>query len=70
MNNGANKFYVCLSQRLAGYLMLNGFVLLKFEKNIKDPYKNIFIFLNTTELMNAIQQYKMQKDMHKFQVLI
>ena len=51
------------SQKLAGYLMLRGFVLKRLEPNIiENTNRNIFIFNNTQELTNAINDYKKTKE--------
>ena len=51
--------------RLAGYLMMNGFVLLDVEphKFIKD--KRVFIFKNSKELEQKIKNYKKLKEVGK-----
>jgi hypothetical protein len=60
------KNFFVKSQKLAGYLMMRGFVL----KGISPEYsietntntkRNIFIFNNTNELNNAIIDYKQLK---------
>ena len=48
------------SLRLAGYLMYKGFVLKLMRKDQKTR-RNIFIFNNTSELQNAIQEYLVLK---------
>jgi hypothetical protein len=53
-----NNFYV-KSQKLAGYLMMRGFVLKGLKPDINNNTKrNTFIFNNTQELTNAINDYK------------
>jgi len=44
------------SLRLAGYLMLQGFVL-KLMRDDQKSNRKIFIFNDTPELQNAIQEY-------------
>ena len=47
------------SQKLAGYLMMRGFVLKELKPNITENTKrNIFMFNNTYELNQAINDYK------------
>ena len=48
---------IIYSQRLAGYLMLRGFVLLRMDKNAKFPTRNIFIFKDTPTLNEAVEAY-------------
>ena len=45
-NNQNNKTTCCpvYNQRLAGYLMLQGFVLVELAKNNRYPDKNVFFF--------------------------
>ena len=45
------------SQRLAGYLMFRGFVLLKMCDDLKDRRKHVFIFNESDELRQAIDDY-------------
>ena len=46
------------TQRLAGYLMLNGFVLLKMDKDKKNKKYDIYIFKNEMGIEDAIDKYK------------
>lgn len=52
-----NKKFI-KTQRLAGYLMLNGFVLLKMDKDKKNKKYDIYIFKNETGIEDAIDKYK------------
>ncbi|WP_448784310.1 DUF5659 domain-containing protein [Blautia sp.] len=45
------------SQRLAGYLLMKGFVLAESRKDYKNPEKNIFFFYESAELLNAMTEY-------------
>lgn len=49
---------VIYSQRLAGYLMLNGFVLQGIQQSTSDSKKNVFLFKDSDELKIKIQQFK------------
>lgn len=52
------KEYVIFNQRLAGYLMQQGFVLKRMEKSNKEGIdRNVFIFNNTEDLLQRINQY-------------
>lgn len=51
------NFYRVYSQRLAGYLMLNGFCLLKIVEENSTGY-NSFIFANNPELQSYVDKYK------------
>lgn len=45
------------NQRLAGYLMMNGFPLISFRPLKEDPKKNIFFFYKNDEVDAAINAY-------------
>lgn len=61
MNEDIKEFIV-LSQRVAGFLMLNGFVLKRLDVTNKgDKRRNIFIFNNSPMLLECIEKYKSQK---------
>lgn len=51
------KYYLCLSQRQAGYLMLKGFKLLRIQSNEKDTNKNIFYFTFSDEILKEVTIY-------------
>ncbi|MED4016976.1 DUF5659 domain-containing protein [Sutcliffiella cohnii] len=60
MNNDKN--YIVFSMRLAGYLMLNGCRLMKIKPSKDNPDKKVYIFPNTQEVMDHVEQYtKMRK---------
>ena len=48
------------SQRLAGYLMLHGFVLIRLLPNETDN-RNRFLFANTLALRDCIDKWQIQK---------
>lgn len=52
------KMITIFNQKLCGYLMMKGFVLLGISKNKHCPNKNVFFFNNTYELQNAIKNFK------------
>lgn len=56
------KNFFVKSQKVAGYLMMRGFVLcgLKPDADINSR-RNIFIFKNSPELVCAISDYKLLK---------
>ncbi len=54
--------YKCIyNMRLAGYLMMNGMRIIRMEKNLGRPWRNVFIFEETEELMKLIEIYKETK---------
>ena len=54
-----NKNIVVFSQQVAGFLMLNGFVLKKIETANKksDRRRNVFIFNESQEIRNKINSF-------------
>lgn len=52
-----NKSMPIFSQRLAGYLMFHGFVLIEMQPNYQQPHKNVFYFVDTAELQKKITEY-------------
>jgi len=59
-NRSELKTFYVKSMKLAGYLMMKGFVLhnVKPEENSN---RNIFLFTNSPQLLKAIEQYKQTK---------
>jgi len=56
-------FYV-KSMRLAGYLMQNGFVLHGIQPDANSNRRNLFLFTNSNELLQAIESYKNNKSQY------
>lgn len=53
------KEYIVFNQRLAGYLMMSGFVLKRMGKSDKeDRNKNVFFFNGSDDLFKKISDYK------------
>ncbi|WP_140417662.1 DUF5659 domain-containing protein [Desulfosporosinus sp. FKA] len=52
-------FYVMRSQRMAGFCMYKGFKLLAMPESKEKVGKHVFIFKNTQQLLECIEQYKM-----------
>lgn len=46
------------TQKLAGYLMLRGFVLIRSEPRNDKSGRNVFFFNKTPELIQAIRDYR------------
>lgn len=53
----AKKVRAIYTQKLAGYLMLRGFVLIDMKPNRKNPNRNDFLFGDSPELQKAIDDY-------------
>lgn len=51
------KHYNCFSMKLAGFLLMRGFVALEMKKDHKTR-RNVFIFNNSEEINEAIEDYK------------
>lgn len=45
----ANKYINIYSMKMAGYLLLKGFIPEKYQKSHKDSERTIFFFLETSE---------------------
>lgn len=56
-----NKIITIFSQRLAGYLMLNKFVLISMRPDINGSGRNLFFFNDSEEIQEKIRQYKNSK---------
>lgn len=52
------KMITIFNQKLCGYLMMKGFVLVSISKNNHCARKNVFFFNNSDELQKAIEEYK------------
>lgn len=52
------KFMTIFSQRLAGYLMMNGFVLMNIRDHIDGSGKKVFYFSDSPQLEKAMKEYK------------
>lgn len=46
------------NQRLAGYLMMQGFRLIALTRNDHNPLLNVFVFEKSKELMQEIKNYQ------------
>ena len=53
-----SKMITIFSQKLAGYLMMNYFVLVSMRPNKNNTGKNVFFFNDTPDLQMAIEEYK------------
>ncbi|WP_369974647.1 DUF5659 domain-containing protein [Paraliobacillus sp. X-1268] len=50
--------YVIRSMKLAGFLMQKGFVILKLQNDRNGTGRNVFLFNESTDLTNAIKEYR------------
>ncbi len=60
MTNRETSLITIYSQRLAGYLMLHGFVLIRLLANETDN-RNRFLFANTPALKDCIDKWQIHK---------
>lgn len=52
------KFMVIFSLRMAGYLMMHGFVLMDLRDHVDGSGKKVFYFINSPELIKVMDEYK------------
>lgn len=57
MNNTDKQSYIVYNQRMAGYLMQKGFVLIDMRPDLKNTRRNVFLFNDTPQLKSAIDEY-------------
>lgn len=55
------KLAIICSMRLAGYLMLHGFRLVKIEPDKKNPLMNIYLFYDSDLLWDAVDKYTLER---------
>ena len=55
------KFYTVFSLRLAGYLMMHGFVLMDMREHIDGSGKKVFYFMKSPELEKLIGEYNISR---------
>lgn len=60
MRNETSKLMVIHSQRLAGFLMMNGFRLIKLLFD-ESSSLNKFIFINSPALIDCMENWQIQK---------
>ncbi len=59
--NSEYKVFKCYNMRVAGELMIRGFICFDIEKSVLDSRKNAYIFKNTEQLVevfNSIMERK------------
>jgi hypothetical protein len=56
------KEYVIFNQRLAGYLMMNGFPLKRMDKSDTGSNKNVFFFNESEVLFEKIKEFKLNNN--------
>lgn len=53
-----DKTIIIFEERMAGWLMYNGFHKLKEKKDLKNENKTIFIFEDTEKIRKIMKKYK------------
>ena len=51
------KSIIIFSQKMAGWLMYQGFVLIQMRPDKKNREKNVFFFKESEEIKNKIKEY-------------
>lgn len=57
MNSEIKKNKIIYNQKMAGYLMHRGFVLIDMRPDLKNTGRNVFFFKDTSQLKSAIDEY-------------
>ena len=57
MNGEIKKNKISYKQKMAGYLMQRGFVLIDMQPDLKKTGRNVFFFNDTPQLKSAIDEY-------------
>ena len=55
------KMITIFNQRLCGYLMMKGFVLVAMSENKQCPNKNVYFFNESDDLQKSIGEFKKLK---------
>ena len=56
------KFKYIFSLSLAGFLMMNGFRILRINHNLQKKDKDVYVFENSKELCKAMEKYTLIKN--------
>ena len=56
------KFKYIFSLRLAGFLMMNGFLILRINHNLQKRDKDVYVFENSKELCKTMEKYTLIKN--------
>ena len=56
------KFKYIFSLRLAGFLMMNGFRILRINHNLQKKDKDVYVFEDSKELCDAMEKYSIYKN--------
>lgn len=56
------KFKYIFSLRLAGYLMMNGFRIIRINHNLQKHGKDVYVFEDSKEICKAMEEYATYKN--------
>ena len=56
------KFKYIFSLRLAGFLMMNGFRILRINHNLQKKDNDVYVFENSKELCKTMEKYTLIKN--------
>lgn len=56
------KFKYIFSLRLAGYLMMNGYRILRINHNLQKDNKDVYVFKDENNINKAIEEYTKLKN--------
>ena len=56
------KFKYIFSLKLAGYLMMNGFRILRINHNLQKHGKDVYVFEDSEEINKAMEKYTKDKN--------
>lgn len=56
-----SKFFVCKTTRLCIYLQQKGYRFIECKKDRKNPFFNVWIFPNSDELYDLVEEYFTEK---------
>ena len=56
------KFKYIFSLRLAGYLMMNGFRIIRINHNLQRQGKDVYVFENSEEICRTMEEYTKDKN--------
>ena len=52
-----NEYKYIFSLKMAGWLMLNGFRIIRINHNLQKQNKDVYVFINSKELENCMETY-------------
>lgn len=62
------KFKYIFSLRLAGYLMLNGYRILRINHNLQKDNKDVYVFKDEKNIEKAMEEYTRFKNSKETQI--